>query len=44
MSGYSISTNADGNQIMRLAIEANRSTGSGFCAARVSGVLELRNT
>ena len=41
---YSISTNADGNQIMRLAIEANRSTGSGFCAARVSGVLELRKT
>ena len=39
---YSISANADANQMMRLALEANRSSGSGFCAARISGVLELK--
>lgn len=39
---YAISANSDANQIMRLAIEANRASGSGYCSARVSGVLELK--
>lgn len=39
---YTISANADANQIMRLAFEANRSSGTGYCSARISGVLELK--
>jgi len=41
---YTISANSDANQIMRLALEANRNTGSGYCSARISGVLELKQT